>query len=219
MSALEKLLQISSPPLLKCAPVLAAGIEKLAGRYASDLRALLERKNGFYAFESALHVFPAGTQNGIMDIALWNSDDLWRSHYRGLADGNLFFAEDVFGFQFSIRIDGIYSFNSETGTHEKIEDSLEGWAALILNDYEFQTGYPFAHEWQKANRPLLSHERLFPRYPFILGGNYELANMVSSNATYGMQFRGYVADQIKDLPEGTHVQLVFNPKGQDPEDS
>ncbi|QDQ29422.1 SMI1/KNR4 family protein [Chitinimonas arctica] len=173
---------------------------------------MLGRKNGLYAFESALHIFPAGFQNGVMDISTWNSAELWRSYYQDLADGHLFFAEDIFGFQFSIRNDGIYSFNSESGAAEKIADSIEEWAALVLNDYEFQTGFPFAHEWQLANRPLLAHERLFPKYPFVLGGKYELGNLVSSNAVYGMQFRGYVADQIKDLPEGTRVELVFNPQ-------
>jgi hypothetical protein len=212
MSALEKLIDIGGPPLLTSGPILTVDIEKMAGFCAGDILALLEKKNGFYAFESALHVFPAGSSDGVMDIATWNSGDLWRNYYRGMADGNLFFAEDVFGFQFSIRSDGIYSFNSESGIAEKVADSIEEWAALVLNDYEFQTGFPFAHEWQVANRPLLAHERLFPKYPFVLGGKYELSNIVSSNAVYGMQFRGYVADQIKDLPEGTRVELVFNPQ-------
>jgi hypothetical protein len=64
---------------------------------APDLLSVLNRKNGFYAFESALHVFPplrVWLQG--MNIDQWNSGSLWRQGYGDLAKGLLFFAETSF---------------------------------------------------------------------------------------------------------------------------
>lgn len=207
--ALGKLLEIGSEPICTEVPALS-GESLLANRLGEQLQVLLDRRNGFYAFESALHVFPSCARQGVIGLAAWNSN-LWRQYYGDLADGCLFFAEDVFGFQFVIKDDLVWSFDAETGNLTEIGESLEAWAATILNDYEFQTGYPFAHEWQTNNGPLLPTERLFPKYPFVLGGKYEISNLVASNAVYGMQFRGYVAQQLKGLPGGTKVELIFEP--------
>jgi hypothetical protein len=109
----------------------------------------LEKKSGFYAFESALHVLPAqscGAEIGLVD---WNSEKLWIGQYQGLAEGSLFFAEDLFGVQFCIRPDGIYQFDPETAQANKLATSLEGWADAILRNYSQLTGYPFAHLWQQ----------------------------------------------------------------------
>ena len=42
-----------------------------------------------------------------MTVQHWNEGDLWRTSYDGLADGFLFFAEDVFGCQFAFDSDRI----------------------------------------------------------------------------------------------------------------
>jgi len=208
--ALGKLVDIASEPICTEAPALS-GESLLDCGLGARLRELLERKNGFYVFESALHIFPSCTRPGLIDLATWNSSELWRQYYGDLAKGCLFFAEDVFGFQFAIKGNLVWAFDAETGHLTEVGESLEAWAGTILNDYQFQTGYPFAHQWQTSNRPLLPTERLFPKYPFVLGGKYEISNLVASDAVYGMQFRGHVAQQIRDLPEGTKVELVFSP--------
>lgn len=181
------------------------------GRLGSELVALLERKNGFLAFEAALHVFGDCEQGAYPSLHLWNSHDCWRQYYGSLAEGCIFFAQDAFGFQFAIKDDAVWSFDAETGGLTKLADTLEGWAALVLNDYEFQTGYPFIHAWQLEHGSIPANHRLFPRKPFVLGGTFEASNLVLSNAIHGMQFRGFVAQQLKDLPEGTVVQFEFTP--------
>ena len=69
-------------------------IRNAAGSMASELDRLLNKKNGFVAFESSLHVLPLGP--AIMDCTLveWNSPDLWRDAYGGLANEGLYFAEE-----------------------------------------------------------------------------------------------------------------------------
>src|SRR5580698_6157623 len=51
-----------------------------------ELFHMLEQKNGFYAFEYALHVFPL-TSDPETGLEGWNAESLWRNEYQDLADG------------------------------------------------------------------------------------------------------------------------------------
>jgi hypothetical protein len=208
MSALAQLLEISSRPLID-GPI-ADGLPLLEpfGALGEELYELLSRRNGFYAFESALHVFPGGLADGVLDLAAWNAEPTWRSEFGELAKRHLFFAEDVFGFQFCMAHDQICSFDSETGQIAPMARSLEEWSAKVLADFRVLTGQPLAHEWQLAHGPLAWGQRLAPRTPFVLGGDFVLENLYAANQIELMRFRGYLALQIKDLPDGAKVKLT-----------
>jgi hypothetical protein len=93
----EKLLSISGEALSAEEPASLRG-DGGDGRLIADL---LWRRNGFYAFESALHVFGAGGgQVQGRSLEEWNDVGLWKDAYGGLMTDGLFFAEDVFGGQF-----------------------------------------------------------------------------------------------------------------------
>jgi hypothetical protein len=122
MTSIDKLLSISSQPL---APKPCVSTTFLESRpLGSELFGVLERKNGFYALESALHVFPLSSATG-MGLEEWNADSLWRNGYRDLAEGLLFFAEDVFQDQYCVSADGVLRFYSETGETMFLADSIE----------------------------------------------------------------------------------------------
>lgn len=74
----------------------------LAGELVS---LILNRANGFYAFESAVHVFPLEAHSGSHGIVSWNVPELWRNWFDGMADGLVFFAEDIFGGLFGTKGD------------------------------------------------------------------------------------------------------------------
>jgi hypothetical protein len=204
-AALDKLLQIASPALAPAAPSVPADL--LAQPGAAALGDLLGRRNGFYAFESALHVFPVGSE-GTQDLAGWNAPGLWRDAYGGLADGLLLFAEDLFGGQFALRDGEVVTFEPETGEVEALARDLEGWARALLDDYELLTGQPLAHAWQRRHGPLPAGRRLLPKTPFVLGGAYEVENLYPLEAVQGMRLRGDIARQLKDLPDGARVRLT-----------
>jgi len=139
-----------------------------SSRLAAELSELLEARNGFYAFESALHVFPvepASTET----LETWNAADGWRAAYGGMAKGLLFFAEDVFGGQFALRGDDVCTFDPETGDLARMATSLEDWAGQVLDRYSVLTGHPLAHDWQIAHSPLEPGKRLVPTVPFVIG--------------------------------------------------
>ncbi len=233
---LQKLLSISGVALCNSQPSLPTVLRDMGGSVTDQLVALLQERNGFYAFEGALHVLPSNCVNSEvkadteaaqlqmgsvllsqddqgrlmgwpMDLERWNMDVLWRGEFDTAANGLLFFAEDAFGEQFALTNGRVCRFNPESGTSEEFAQDLQEWAKKILADYSFETGYQQAHDWQQQNGRLMPGQRLIPKIPFILGGKYEADNLFALEAVKGMQYRAAIWKQIRDLPDGTPVQL------------
>ena len=207
MSSLEKLISSASTSLSERKPEIPNQLIALAGSLGVDLLALLQQRNGFYALESALHVFPSHSSQQEIGLVDWNENALWRNEYKGLADDCLFFAEDVFGGQFCIKDGKVYTFDPETGALDYLADDIEGWAQAIVSDYEVLTGYPLAHQWQEQNGQLPAKKRLLPKLPFVAGGEFVLDNLYLADAVEGMRFRADIANQIKDLPDGAQIKF------------
>jgi len=210
MSDYQSLLALAGSRLAAGPAVIAPQLaSRAAPHLLGQLEALLTERNGFFAFDRALHVFPATTATGaLVDLNSWNEPARWIDAYGDLARGCLFFAEDVFGGQFCMRESGIYSFDPETGELESLGDSLESWANAIVKDPGLLTGYVVAREWQNEHGPLAEGHRLVPIVPFTVGGDYEVSNLRSMTAAEGMRFRGQVALQIRELPDGTAVEIL-----------
>ena len=199
-SGLDQLLGIASPPIAEISDVSAI---------PPELSELARRRNGFYAFESSLHVFPCGPGPAeVMTLEAWNEDDLWKSTYKGMTDGLYFFAEDIFGGQFALGKDGIISFEPETGESRVISADLNSWASEIMSNYSVLVGWPIARDWQRVNGPIRPGQRLVPKKPFVLGGEYAINNLYALAATASMRLRGEIAVQIRDLPDGTTVTFT-----------
>jgi len=142
-----------------------------------------------------------------MSLEIWNSPELWRHEYGTLAEGLFFFAEDVFGNQFCFREGSVSLFDAETGDAEEVAKSLAEWAERILSEADVLTGHAFLRRWEATNGPLKRGARLVPRIPFVLGGAYDLPNLVQMRAVDGMRFRGNLARQIRDLPDGSQIEF------------
>lgn len=205
LTCTDKLLEISSGSLCDTG---SSAIDSGIGDRSRELAELWSKRNGFYAFEAALHVFPRGVHCGDMSFERWNLNDTWRNAYGNATDGLQFFAEDIFGDQFAIAGDRVVSFNSETGELTKIADTIEEWACAILTDYEFLTGYPFAHDWQEKFDTLVPGQRLAPKVPFVFGGAYDVANLYAMDAVKVMLLRAEIYRQIKDMSDGARVKLT-----------
>lgn len=168
---------------------------------------LMRRRNGFYGFESALHVFPLISESEEIDAISWNDKKLWSENYEGLTDSHFFFAEDAFGGQFSLNNQGIFTFDPETGESLKLCDTLLQWSEAILNDFNFLTGYSLAHEWQAVYGKIPAGQRLVPKTPFILGGDFSLENLHLQSSVAAMRYRASIAIQISGLPDGRTVKI------------
>lgn len=153
MPAVDKLLEISSPSLIADDLPDAIPLLRESGPLGDELENLLRRRNGFFAFESALHVFPFGRARGVLDIENWNAGSTWRSAYGELFETGLVFAEDLFGFPWCIEGGVITVRDAETGRAAAFANTLEEWAAKILLEWRELTGQPLAHAWQIRDLP------------------------------------------------------------------
>ncbi len=206
MTSLMKLVRIGGPALTNQDPR-----QQLAslGARARELHGMLTQRNGFYCFEGALHIFPSG--HGDMPLEAWNSVELWRSSYGGMTHDYLFFAEDIFGNQYGIEGGKIISFDAETAEAEIITDTLEEWAAKVLAEYEYMTGYPLAHSWQEKNGRLPLGKRLIAKVPFVAGGEFNEENLYPLDSVQAMRWHGDLARQIRDLPDGASIKFDIVP--------
>jgi hypothetical protein len=201
-TALEKLIKIGSESIGPA--TVFSGKEGTVRAYLD----LLNERNGFYAFESALLVRPGFADEGpVVDSRVWNQPLLWKVAYESLQPKGTFFAEDVFGNQFGIESEKIIRFEAETGEVEHFASSLEEWADRMLTEFSYYTGYPIAHQWQEKHGPLELGKRLVLKQPLILGGKIDLENIICWNDVKAMRARGSLAEQLKDVPEGG--QIVF----------
>jgi hypothetical protein len=205
LEATNKLISIGGEALAE-SEIPARSVVAPSTQLSSELFDMLRLRNGFFAFEGALHVLPAGPA-AVMSLEKWNSRELWRYEYGDLCTGLYFFAEDGFGNQFCLCEAGVCSFDAETGQAELMGPSLEDWAGAVLTDYEFLTGFPLFHEWQSLHGRVPSGSRLLPKVPFVLGGDYSLSNLRSAGAVSAMRSRGNLARQILELPDGGQIEF------------
>jgi len=210
ISSIQKLAEIGSKPLMLTLDE-KAGKEVLAKSGAgADLLELLALKNGFYAFESALHVLPVSRDDWFneQDLQRWNDSKLWKHAYgeQSNLNGLMLFAEDVIGVQFGFLADQIVRFDPETGEIEEMCSTLDEWAEMVLSDYDTELGYPLAREWQKQNGPLQKGNRLVPIVPLIAKeSSFEPSNFYQLEAVKGMLARADLAMQLKSLPDNQAV--------------
>jgi hypothetical protein len=185
-------------PSLRPAPV--------AAQIPEPLKPMLMQKNGFYAFGPALFVRPWGADvRG--NCLWWNATSTWRNEFGGEGDDLLFFAEDIFGFQFAIHPNGFYQFDPETADREYMGKDVYEWAETLMGDLEFFTGAPIAERWQELNGALPAGKRLAPPVPFAFGGEFEAEQLGAITDVELMRFRGDIYMQTKDLPDGARVEF------------
>ena len=209
MTCIAKLLEIASVAL--CEHSHSSNVPNHSVSLFAEYERMCARRNGFYAFESALHVYPLADRCSHVTFDQWNVAETWKSAYGGAADRPLFFAEDIFGEQFGFLDARVILFSTETAEMEIIANTLDEWACQLLVDFERLTGYPFAHEWQEKFGALEHGTRLAPKIPFMTGGEYDLSNFYSVDAAAALRFRGDFYRQTKDLPDGAAVNVGVKP--------
>jgi hypothetical protein len=86
-------------------------------------------------------------------------------------------------------------------------ESAEGWATELGNDWDYWTGCTLGMEWQQANGALPRGHRLFPRTPFVLGGDFEPENLWCGATDKIIGFYAYIGRRVHPLADGTAVRF------------
>lgn len=175
-----------------------------------DLMALLQKRNGFYAFVSALHLYPlSGAPVSIQGIT---EGFPWRETYGATGEDISVFGQDVFGCQFCASSEGTYfRLDLDTGEREVLGNTLDEFFQSILDDPEVQTGYPLALEWQEKNGPLQPNGRLGAKIPFFMGGEYAVENLFELDTLERIRLGLDLFHQTKNLPDGQKILLEIAP--------
>lgn len=168
----------------------------------AQLRLLYEHGDGFLAFESALHIY---SKDGPFSLHEMNAIN-WSERYQ-MSDKFFFFGQDVFAHQYAIHTtnDSIIKLDIETGEQTMLANGIDDFFAIILNDFEYETGWPLARQWQIKNRPLELGERLQPKIPFVLGGAFDVENLFVQNMHSTINFFADFYNQTKDLKDGDQI--------------
>jgi hypothetical protein len=170
-----------------------------------DLSEVLKIANGFYAFSSAFLFRPASKNGEPFGICEWNDAALWKSTYPvDLADV-LFFAEDVFGYQFGIRSGRVVQLEPETGTLDEIGESIDDFLKKVISNPGEFTGDVLLTEWMKTNRALFAGERLVAKCPFVCGGEFVPSNFIVKDEVSAMRARGNLASTLQGVEDGSEV--------------
>ena len=174
-----------------------------------DFSDFFQEKNGCFAFESALHIFPEKENENAIDLDRINHKDAeWKKHYWHLCTGLYFFAADIFGGLFAFEGSKIVYFDPETGLTEFKAENFEQWCQLILTDYRVETGWPLASAWQKKHGSIPEGQRLIPKKFFVMGGEFSEDNLYQIDIFEGLRLRGDIATQIRNIPDGATAKLV-----------
>ena len=177
-------------------------IEKITDK---EYSLFLKENNGGYFFKNAIHIYGTSENYLYHDILFINR--LIHDLYGKLALG-FFFAEDVFGNLFGFIDKNIIYFNIETAEKTKIADSFTDWAAVLIENIDYYTAYSFLETLDAVSiKQLTEGKRLSPKMPFILGGEYELKNLMLKDYRKNLMFNASIAIQIHDLPDGTKVKI------------
>ncbi|MFC0181009.1 SMI1/KNR4 family protein [Thorsellia kenyensis] len=207
---INKLLEISSSSLSSRKVMMHELFELGTSERVDELHSILNRSNGFYTFEGAFHLYSLESIDNTLGLVDWNRNDLWINDYNGLTQGALFFAQDIFGNQFSLLNNNIHLFNIETGQFEFLAKDFDSFCKLLLTDFNFLTGYSFANSWQVIHGKLPNGKRLSPKIPFVLGGQYDMNNLFLADSVNLMKTNGNIAAQIQNIQDGTKINLSFN---------
>ena len=207
--AIADLLAPASFRLSTAEAVLPPFVESAAGPLAGELQALLQVRNGFYAFSNALHVFPSASSDLSWGLEDWNMPGLWKHEYETFVDPGLCFAQDVFANQFSIKGGTIYRFDAETGGLTPVAATVAKWAELIQSNDRLWTGWPIAYRWKEKHGPIPLHQRLRPVTPLCCGGGSEIEDLTAVDAALLLGHWERFATQIHDLPDGATISSAI----------
>jgi hypothetical protein len=177
-------------------------------RFPPDLGTLETPPVGLMPFGGALRLF-GSEEASLPALDRWNDAQLWIAEYGELADGLSFFAEDAFGNQFAWDGAGVVRFTAETGTREWMSDSAAAWANIVADDQDQWLNRWLHEDWVARNGPLAPSMHLAPKVPFAFGNPWEAAELFAVDRWDDMGFKGSIAHQLKDVPDGSKVRFVL----------
>jgi hypothetical protein len=169
------------------------------------------KMGGIHAFSKSLRIFGFTSDKHAKNIIWWNKDSTWKYEYKKFFRNAWAFAEDIFGNQFLFDQSGVAWLNSESGETQHLCKTFSEWIEMLFANINFYTGMSIKQDWEKANpdQELTGQYLLCPTIPFILGGEYKIDNLFRIEGQKCMLLKAKIAQQIRNLPDGTKITINF----------
>ena len=167
----------------------------------------IKQYNGGYYYTGSLQLYSVSNDGLLDDIFAINS--IIASTYKFIFRQLFSFGQDTFGNQFCFNAVGsIVFFNIETGEIEPLADSFLSWEKALISDLDYLTGVNLRNKYVTNNGGELKYsDRLCPKVPFVMGGEYEINNLYPLSLNDCLLVNYNIAKQVHDLPDGTPVIL------------
>jgi hypothetical protein len=159
--------------------------------------------NGGFYFDRSLHLY--GFCKGPSFHSILEVNEVFKTEFGIIAEGKFVFGQDVFSNQFAFAEKGIFFVNVETGDSDFLARDFNDWLELLSEDTEFLTGVKFLKGWESSHPRLQSDQRLCPKKPFVIGGEYSVENLYAQSFPKYMASNANIARQIYGKPDGTRV--------------
>lgn len=163
-----------------------------------------EVSNGGFFLNSSLQFYSFIKKEDFRNIEFVNS--IFQHSYGKLFSNLYTIAQDVFGnqFVFNKSTNSFQFFNIETADAELMGQNFEEFIKKLLSDIDFYSGRDYKEMWNQDMKP---NQRLCPKKPFIIGGEYEVTNFYASEFPKYIEYFSDIAKQLHELPDGTPIKL------------
>jgi len=181
-------------------------IEKME-RIISDSSyfSFMEKVNGGFFYDYSLQIYSIDTSFEFHNIMKIN--EVIKKEYGRIINEDFFFGQEILGNQYGYSKAGIVFFNAETGEREKIANNFDEWIDVLKSDLDYLTGKNVAKSWNISNVSLKADERLYPKKPFVIGGEFKIENLFPLRYPKYIAAYANIANQIYNLPDGTKITL------------
>ena len=148
----------------------------------------------------------------IVDITGVDTNDIFDSWKWCLTGINEVLLVSKMGDMFLLGKDmGVYWLAVDTGgTLTKIANGVKEFEQL-LNNYDNVDNWflpSLVEELLEARITLNKNEVYSYKLLPVMGGQYKIDNILPINIKIHFKYNGIICEQIKDLPDGTHVKIV-----------
>lgn len=132
-----------------------------------------------------------------------------QSNYSDLSPGEVIYL-NVFGEPFFAESGSVFKVSPETGGREEV-CSLNDFSPGGLDDY--WTGESLKQQWEMIHGAIPADNFLVPVTPFVLGGEFDISNLMSIDKDEAIGYYKRIRDGIRDLPDGATVKIEVKPLG------
>ncbi|MEX6691054.1 DUF1851 domain-containing protein [Danxiaibacter flavus] len=149
------------------------------------------------------------------DIADIDFDDILSCWQWRLADMKAVATVSALGDIFLVgHDDAVYWLQTDSGDLTKVAETLEEYEQLLGDEENIDNWFlPLLIENLLASGKMLKENEVYSykKLP-IIGGEYSVDNIEPTHMSVHFAFSGQICEQIKDLPNGTKVNIKFERK-------